>query len=111
MRVLLAVSLIALVTSCQRSPEQQQADNLRSEARLRGAEIVNHADGEADRLQEQASALENEAQRSGGLTAERLRVRSDAATKEAKIVRKQANMKAEAIKEGTDARIKASESR
>lgn len=111
MRRMLAIGFIVLTAACQRTPEQQQADNLRSEARLRGAQIEKHADSEADRLRQQAEALENEAQQAGGLTGQRLRVRADALAKEAKIVRKQADMQADAIKESTDARIKASESR
>ena len=108
---MLALGLFALAVACQRTPEQQQADSLRNEARQRGADIENHADTEADSLQRQAEALENQAQQAGGLTGERLKVRADALAKEAKIIRKQAEMQADAIKEGTDARIKASESR
>ena len=111
MRRMLAIGFIVLTAGCQRTPEQQQADNLRGEARLRGAQIENHADSEADRLLQQAEALQNEAQQAGGLTGQRLTVRADALAKEAKIVRKQADMQADAIKEATDARIKASESR
>ena len=111
MRPVLAIAFIILTAACQRTPEEQQADVMRDEARLRGGEIEKHADREADRLQQQAEALENEAQQAGGLTGQRLRVRADALAKEAKIVRKQADMQADAIKQATDARIKASESR
>ena len=111
MRPALAIGLVILTGACQRTPEEQQADSLRGEARLRGGEIENHADREADRLQQQAEALENEAQQAGGLTGQRLQVRADALSKEAKIVRKQADMQADAIMEAADARIKASESR
>ena len=111
MRVLLAIGFLVLTAACQRTPEQQQADNLRADARSRGVEIEKHADSEADRLQQQAEALENQAQQAGGLTGQRLRVRANALAEEAKIVRKQADMQADAIKEATDARIKASESR
>ena len=111
MRPLLAIGFVALTAACQRTPEQQQADSLRGEARQRATEIEKHADTEANRLQQQAEALENEAQQAGGLTGQRLRVRSDALAEEAKIVRKQADMQADAIKEATDAQIKASESR
>ena len=111
MRPLLAIGFVALTAACQRTPEQQQADSLRGEARQRAAEIEKHADTEANRLQQQAEALENEAQQAGGLTGQRLRVRADALAEEAKIVRRQADMQADAIKEATDAQIKASESR
>ena len=111
MRPMLTIGLVVLTAACQRTPEQQQADNLRGEARLRGAEIEKHADSEADGLQQKAEALEYEAQQVGGLTGQRLRVRADALGKEAKIVRKQADMQSDAIKEATDARIKASDSR
>ena len=111
MRPLLILGLLTLAAACQRTPEQQQADSLRDEAQLRGAEIENRAGTEADLLQQQADALENQAQQTGGLTGERLKVRADALAKEAKIIRKQADMQADALKEATDARIKASESR
>ena len=58
-----------------------------------------------------AKVLDNEAQQAGGYTGERLKVRADALAKEAKIIRKQANMQADAVRESADARVKASESR
>ena len=112
MRPLLVVAIVSLTAAaCQRTPEQQQADNLRSEARQQGASIENRAASEADRLQQQANVLENEAKQTGGMTGERLQVRADALHEESKIIRKQADKQADAIKEIADARIKASESR
>jgi hypothetical protein len=111
MRPLLALAFVALTAACQRTPEQQQADALRNDAQRRGSAIENQGETEADRLEQQADALNNEAKQAGGLTGERLEVRADALAKEAKIVRKQADMQADAIKEAADARIKASESR
>ena len=111
MRWLLLLALAALTAACQRTPEQQQADKLRSEAQQRGGAIENQADIQANRLQQQADALNHEAERAGGLTGQRLKVRADALAKEAKIIRKQADMQSDAIKEATDAEIKASESR
>lgn len=111
MRPLLALAMVALAAACQRTPEQQQADQLRSDAQQRGDAIENQADIQVDHLQQQAAALENEANEVGGMSGERLSVRADALEKEAKIVRKQAGMQADAIKEATDARIKASQSR
>jgi hypothetical protein len=111
MRPLMVLAMVGLTVACQRTPEQQRADQLRSEAQQRGGAIENQADTQADRLQQQADALNNEAERAGGLTGERLKVRADALAKEAKIIRKQADMQADAIKESTDAGIKASESR
>jgi hypothetical protein len=111
MRSSLAPALIALATACQRTPEQQQADQLRADAQQRGTAIENHADAEADRLGQQADDLYNQSNLAGGYTGQRLKVRADALAKEAKIVRKQAAMQAGAIKEAADARIKATESR
>ena len=112
MRQLLLLVIVTLaVGACQRTPEQQQADQARSDARERGALIENQADSEADQLQQQAAELENEANQAGGMTGERLKVRAEALKDEAKIVRKQADKQADAIEESTDARIKASESR
>ena len=102
---------LSVATGCQRTPEQEQADNVRSIARQQGASIENRAGTEADRLEQQAAILENEAKQAGGMTGQRLKVRADALNQEAKIIRKQADKQAEAIKETADARIKASESR
>jgi len=99
------------MAACQRTPEQQQADAARSDARQRGGTIENRADAEADRLQQQASDLENQAAQAGGMTGERLRIRAKALDQESKVVRKQAYMQADAIKEDADAHIKASKSR
>jgi hypothetical protein len=111
MRSSVALALIALTIACQRSPEQQQADQLRADAQQRGAAIENQADAEADRLGQQADDLNNQSSRAGGYTGQRLKVRADALAKEAKIVRKQADMQAGAINEAADARIKANQSR
>lgn len=110
-RPLLVFAVLALLPACQQSPEQQQAAELRAEADDRGDLIRNQADGEADRLEQQAADLDKQADAAGGMTAERLHVRADALKREAKIVRKQADLQADAIREGADARIKASQSR
>jgi hypothetical protein len=111
MRCLLIVALLASMAACQRTPEQQQADALRSDARQRGAAIENQANVQADRLQQQASNLQNQATRAGGMTGERLRIRANALHQESKVIRKQGDMQADAVREGADARIKASKSR
>jgi hypothetical protein len=111
MRFLLFLAVLASVAACQRTPEQQQDDAARADARQRGVTIENKANAEADRLQQQASDLENQAAQAGGMTGERLRIRANALDQESKVVRKQADMQADAIKEDADARIKASKSR
>jgi hypothetical protein len=111
MRACLALTAIALTVGCQRTPEQQQTDSLRADAQQRATAIENEAGIEADRLDQQADVLANQAKQAGGFTGQRLKVRADALAKEAKIVRKQAGLKADAVKEAADARIKASQSR
>jgi hypothetical protein len=111
MRCLFIVAVLASMAACQRTPDQQQADAVRGDARQRGAAIENKADAEADRLQQQASDLENQAAQAGGMTGERLRIRANALDQESKVIRKQGDMQADAIKEDADARIKASKSR
>ena len=106
MRPLLAAIIVLAVAACQRTVEEQAADELRNDARQQGASIENQAASEADRLQQQASDLENEANQAGGMTGERLKVRADALNDEAKIVRRQADMQADAIKESADAKIR-----
>lgn len=110
MRFLLVLGMLALTVACQRTPEQQQADNVMNEARQRGATIENQGDTQADQLQQQASGLQNQAAQVGGMTGERLRIRADALDRESKVIRKQADMQADAIKENADARIKAAKS-
>ncbi len=75
MRTLLALAIIASMAACQRTPEQQQADTLRSDAQQRGSSIESQAEMQADRLEQQADALNNESTQAGGLTGERLKVR------------------------------------
>lgn len=111
MRMLLVLAIVTLTAACQRTPEQQQADILRNKAEQRGSAIENQAEAQADRLQQQAESLDTEAKQTGGLTGERLKVRAAGLAKEARIIRKQGAMQADAIKEAADARIKASESR
>lgn len=111
MRCLLIVALLASMAACQRTPEQKQADAVRSEARQRGAIIENQADAQADRLEQQASDLDNQAVQTGGMTGERLKIRANALNEESKVIRKQGDMQADAITEDADARIKASKSR
>jgi hypothetical protein len=111
MRRPIALVVIALTAACQRTPEQQQTDSVRADAQQRASAIENQADIEANRLDQQADILANQAKQAGGFTGQRLTVRADALAKEAKIVRKQANLRADAVKEAADARIKASESR
>jgi hypothetical protein len=111
MRFLLILAMLASMAACQRTPEQQQADAMRSDARQRAAATENQADVQADRLQQQASELQNQATQAGGMTGDRLRIRANALDQEAKVIRKQGDMQADAIREDADARIKASKSR
>jgi hypothetical protein len=73
--------------------------------------MENEGDVQADRLQQQAADLRNQAKQAGGMTGERLTIRANALDDESKVIRKQADTRADAIKEVTDARIKASSSR
>lgn len=111
MRTALTFAMLVLMAACHRTPQQQQADELRSDAQERGAAIQNEADSQADRLQQQAKGLEAGSKQAGGYTGQRLQVRADALSREAKILRKQGDMKAEAMKETADAKIKTAESR
>lgn len=103
--------IIGLTGACQRTPEQQQADELRGHAQARGATIRNQADTEADRLELQANTLHIGAEQAGGYTGQRLKVRADSLSKEARIVRKQGDKQADALEETADAQVKTSESR
>jgi hypothetical protein len=111
MRTAFTFATMVLMAACHRTPEQQEADKLRSDAQERGAAIESQAASEADRLQQEAKTLKASSKRAGGFTGQRLQVRADALSKEAKIIRKQSGMKAEAMKETANAKIKTSESR
>ena len=112
MRSLVLLAVITCTTAaCQRTAEQQQADQLRKTAEQQGATIEKQAAVEANRLQQEAATLKNEAEQAGGMTGERLKVRADALNKEAKIIQKQADMQTDAIRESAHAQIKASKSR
>ena len=111
MRFMLVPAMFASMAACQRTPEQQQADALRSDATQRAAAIENEADVQADRLQQKASDLQNQAAQAGGMTGERLRIRANALDQESQVIRKQGDMQADAVREDADARIKASKSR
>ena len=111
MRRFAALCIIALTAACQRTPEQQRSDKLRRDAQQHGATIENQADRQADQMEAQAAALDNGALQAGGYTGQRLKVRANALTKEAKIIRKQADRQADAVKETTEAQIQTSESR
>jgi hypothetical protein len=111
MRCLVIAAVLLATLACQRTPEQQHANALRNAAIQQGAAIENQADGQADALQQQASDLQNQAAQAGGMTGERLKIRAGALEQESKVIRKQGDMQADAIKEHADARIKASKSR
>jgi len=111
MRFLLVLAVFTSMAACQRTPEQQQADAVRTDARQRAAATENQADVQADRLQQQASDLQNQAAQAGGMTGERLRIRANALDQESQVIRKQGDMQADAVREDADARIKASKSR
>lgn len=83
----------------------------RSRAKNASALIEHTADQEGDRLDQQAAALKNQAKQAGGLSGERMKVRAEDAAKEARLVRKQADMQADAVKEAADAKVKAIKSR
>ncbi len=68
MRTIPALIMIVSKAACQRSPDQQQADTLRNDAQQRGSTIQSEAGTQADRLMQQAKALEIEAKQSGGFT-------------------------------------------
>lgn len=106
-----ATFMLVALASCSKSPEAERAEEIRSQARNQSALIESKADHEADRLDEQATALKNQAEQAGGLSGERIKVRSEAAAKEARLIRKQADMQADALNEAADAEVKAIKSR
>jgi hypothetical protein len=105
-----ALSLIAAACA-QKSPEEQQLDQIRSDASNQAEAIENQAELQAEPLDEQADALSNQAKQAGGYTGKRLQVKADALQQEAKLIREQSDKQGDAIKEAADARIKAIQSR
>ena len=112
MRKLLFVSLLTLTTAaCHRTAEQRRAAALRGEAKEQALTLEKQAKNTAGSLERQARALRETGKATGGYTGKRLSARADDLSQQAKLVRKQAHLKAEAITEEADARVKAAESR
>jgi ABC-type transporter Mla subunit MlaD len=105
--IALVVLSIAAAACAQKSPEQQQLDQIRSDASNQAKAIGDQAELQAAPLDQQADALSNQAQQAGGYTGKRLQVKADALQKEAKLIREQADRQGDAIKEAADARVKA----
>src|SRR5690349_9858032 len=112
MRSIALFTLALAAAGCaQKSPEQQQLDQIRSDASNQAKAIENQAELQAAPLDQQAEALSNQAKQAGGYTGKRLEVKADALEKEAKLIREQADKQGDAIKEAADARIKTIQSR
>ncbi len=112
MRSIAFVALGLAIAGCaQKSPEEQQMDQIRSHASNQAKAIENQAELQAAPLDQQADALSNQAKQAGGYTGKRLEVKADALHQEAKLIREQADKQGDAIKEGADARIKTIQSR
>ena len=95
MRSIALLSLSLLAAGCaQKSPEQQQIDQIRSDAGNQAKAIEQRAEAEADPLDQQAEALSNQAKEAGGYTEKRLRVKADALQQEARLIREQADKQA-----------------
>jgi len=89
-RSIALVALMFAATGCaQKSPEQQQMDQIRSDASNQAKAIENQAELQSAPLDQQADALQQEA----------------------KLIREQADKQGDAVKEAADARVKAIQSR
>ena len=104
------LTLIALA-GCSKSPDDKRVDEIRRAARSESSVIKNKAENQADRLDREAASLESQAEQAGGLSGERIKVRSQAAAKEARLIRKQADMQTDALNEAAEAKVKAIKSR
>lgn len=111
MRTMRFLIVCLLTTACTQSPEDKQAGEVRSQAAQQAANLKDRAEGQARPLDQQASALANEAKAAGGYEGKRLDVQAHALKEQAKLIRQQADEQSAAIKEGADARIKARRSR
>ena len=86
-RSIALVALMFAATGCaQKSPEQQQMDQIRSDASNQAKAIENHAELQAAPLDQQADALSNQAKQAGGYTGKRLEVKADALQQERTVV-------------------------
>ena len=99
-RSIALVALMFAATGCaQKSPEQQQMDQIRSDASNQAKAIENQAELQSAPLDQQADALSNQAKQAGGYTGKRLQVKADALQQEAKLIREQADKQGDAVKE------------
>lgn len=102
---------LLLVGACQKSPEDQRADDLRAAARVQAKAVTDQAGSVATAMDKQAADLGGQAKTAGGFTGERLKTRSDALEREADIVKRQGEARAQAIKDTAKAQAESIHSR
>lgn len=104
-----AVALLfagAALACCSRSPQDQQAEAVKSAAAKRADQIDQQSRAQAESMHAQAKTLSQQAKQAGGLTGQRLQVQADALDKQADIVSRQGKLQAEATREAADAQAK-----
>ncbi len=103
---LCAVAAMAVLAGCQQSdPVERQADAYEAAGRNAAEKITAEAKSRAAGLDNQASALDQNASAAGGFTEKKLDIRAEALRSEADVVKEQGEAAADAVK--ADARAKA----
>ncbi len=96
------------VSACgSQTPQEQRAEQLRDEADAQADAIEAAAENQTAQMQVEAEGLLNQAGQGGGYDAQRLKVRAEAIREEAKLVEKQAEARAKAVRDAGEARASA----
>jgi hypothetical protein len=102
------VAAALAVSACgAQTPQEQQAAQLREVADAQADAIEAEAGNIVAGMQAEAEKLRQQAGQGGGFEAQRLQVRAEAQEREAKLVKKQAEAKARAIRDAGKARASA----
>lgn len=105
---LFAAAAAFCATACSpQTPQEKQAEQLRDQADAEADALEAAADNRTAQMQVEAEALLNQAGQGGGYDAQRLTVRAEAIKEEAKLIEKQAEARAKAVRDAGDARASA----
>lgn len=106
MRSLVLLACALVLPGCgPADPREQRIDNIQDQAAAEAQAIADSAGNEATRMRTEADTLAARAGTSTGYDAERLETRVEALRKEAKIVERQAEAKAQAVKDRAKAEV------
>lgn len=105
---LFAAAAAICASACSpQTPQEQQAEQLRDQADAEGDALEAAAQNRTAQMEVEAETLIQQAGQSGGYDAQRLKVRAEAIKDEAKLIEKQAEARAKAIRDAGEAKASA----